>query len=113
MMLLAREGDLYRRRAKDLADFAHVDLPDTTEADVARAEKAAAAALAAVAAGTPGERTAKGKTVSAWSAYRDAEVRFFVRSVGPTLGAERVERAERVRLAARRAKESARPSMAP
>ena len=74
------------------------------------AEARTKVALAAIPVGTAAEKTALDKTQTTWSAYRDAEVHFYVVALGPKQGADRVERAERVRLETRRAKECAPPS---
>jgi uncharacterized protein YecT (DUF1311 family) len=110
MMMLGRERELDRARTKELGELGHFTAPETSAEDVSRAEKRAAAALAAVTSATPAEKTALDATAAAWSAYRDAEVRFYVKALGPKQGADRVERAVRVRLETRRAKECAPPS---
>jgi hypothetical protein len=109
-MALAREQELYRTRAKELGELGRFVVAETEAADVASAETRTRVALAAIPVGTPAEKAALDKTQTTWSAYRDAEVRFYALALGPKQGADRVERAERVRLETRRAKECAPPS---
>jgi hypothetical protein len=105
MVALTTERALYRRRTREIAGLSRFVAPTTSTKQVSDAEKGAAAAFKAVVVDTPGEKAALEETQLTWSAYREAEVRFYVQAFGPKQGAERVERAVRARLEAIRATE--------
>ena len=109
MVSLARERVLYRKRAKELAELEHFVAAETSAEAASGEEKRAKAAFAAVTVQTSAEKAALDLTQSTWSAFRDAEARFYGVVFGPKQGVERVERALRARLDARRAHECQAP----
>ena len=111
-MAMLEEETLYQERARELASLDRFTPGDATAANVARAERASAAAVAGVVTQTAEERKALEASQAAWRTYRDAEVAFYRAAFGPRFGAENVERAIRVRLETRRAREASPPGTA-
>jgi len=107
----AREESLLRARTVELAAFSRFVAPETSAARVADAERRRGTACAAAPAQTPAEAAARAKATGAWATYRDAEEALYVHAFAPKQGAERVRRALRERLAARRAEDCARQQL--